>query len=164
VAVVTSRGHSSSDLTYLSRIGIAWIVQAHTLLAAASAYVRDEFRDKVGLGISWRRMDGWCRPTRALRRDRLDVRSADRSLAELYEVHEIVADIWDSCEQELERVLDAGDKGVVALLRFRAKGRSSGAPVEFPWAAVYTLRNGRIVTTRAFTSQDDALKAVGLEE
>jgi ketosteroid isomerase-like protein len=36
--------------------------------------------------------------------------------------------------------------------------------VEVQWAMVATLRNGRIVTSRAFLSHDEALKAVGLEE
>ena len=71
--------------------------------------------------------------------------------------------IWDSWQQELERVIDAGDKRVVGLPRFRAKGRGSAVPVEVPWAMVATLRNGRIVTSRVFLSRDDALEAAGLE-
>jgi ketosteroid isomerase-like protein len=71
---------------------------------------------------------------------------------------------WDSWEQEAERVLDAGDKGVVTLLRFRARGRGSAVPVEFPWAMVSTLRDGRIITSRTFLDRNEALKAVGLEE
>ena len=72
--------------------------------------------------------------------------------------------IWDSWQQELERVLDAGDERVVALLRFRAKGRESAVPVESPWAMVVTLRNGRIVTSRVFLTHDEALKAAGLQQ
>jgi ketosteroid isomerase-like protein len=72
--------------------------------------------------------------------------------------------VWDSWSQEVERVLDAGDEGVVALLRLRAIGRGSAVPVEFAWAIVATLRNGRIATARTVLSQTEALKAVGLEE
>jgi ketosteroid isomerase-like protein len=75
-----------------------------------------------------------------------------------------MSDVWDSWAQEVEQVLDAGEKGVVALLRLRATGRESAVPVEFAWAIVATLRNGRIATARAVLSQADALKAVGLEE
>jgi ketosteroid isomerase-like protein len=71
---------------------------------------------------------------------------------------------WGSWEQEIERVLDAGDNGVVVLLRIRARGRESAVPVEFPWAMVATLRGGRIVTSHAYLDQIDALKAAGLEE
>ena len=72
--------------------------------------------------------------------------------------------IWDSWQQEVERVLDAGEKGVVALLRFRARGRESAVPVESPWAIVATLRDGRIVSSTVFLTHDGALKAVGLEQ
>ena len=72
--------------------------------------------------------------------------------------------VWASWTQEVEQVLDAGDAGVVALLRLRATGSGSAVPVEFPWAIVATLRNGRIATARTVLSQAEALKAVGLEE
>ena len=75
-----------------------------------------------------------------------------------------MSSIWDSWQQKVERVLDAGDKGVVALLRLRAEGRGSRVRVESRWAMVVTLSNGRIVTSRAFPTHDEALKAVGLEE
>ena len=71
---------------------------------------------------------------------------------------------FDPWEQEIERVLDAGDRGVVVLLRLKAHGRESEAPGEQAWAMVVTLRDGRIVTSRVFLDQDQALKAVGLEE
>jgi ketosteroid isomerase-like protein len=70
--------------------------------------------------------------------------------------------VWDSWHQELERVFDAGEEGVVALLRFRAKGRESAVPVEAPWAMVATVRNGRVLTSRVFLTHDEALEAVGL--
>ena len=72
--------------------------------------------------------------------------------------------VWDSWQQEVERVVDAGDQGVVALLRFRAKGRESAVPVEAAWAMVAILRDGRIVTSRVLLTHDEALKAVGLED
>jgi ketosteroid isomerase-like protein len=70
---------------------------------------------------------------------------------------------WESWEQEVERVLDAGEKGVVVLLRLKARGRESGANVEFPWAMVVVLCDGRIATSRVFLQRDEALKAAGLE-
>jgi ketosteroid isomerase-like protein len=67
--------------------------------------------------------------------------------------------VWDSWQQQLERVLDAGDGSVVALLRFRGRGRESAVPVESPWAMVVTLQDARIVTSRVFLSHDEALEA-----
>ena len=69
---------------------------------------------------------------------------------------------WDPWQQEIERVIDTGENGVVLLLTLRARGRGSGVPVEFHWAMVMALRGGRITTSRVFLDQDEALKAVGL--
>jgi ketosteroid isomerase-like protein len=72
--------------------------------------------------------------------------------------------VWDSWTQEIERVIDARDERVVALLRLRATGRGSAVPVEFAWAMVATLRNGRIIESRTFLSQAEALEAVGVTQ
>jgi ketosteroid isomerase-like protein len=71
---------------------------------------------------------------------------------------------WDPWQQQVERSIDAGENGVVVLLTLRAQGGGSGVPVEFHWAMVMVLRGGRITTSRVFLDQDEALKAVGLEE
>jgi ketosteroid isomerase-like protein len=75
-----------------------------------------------------------------------------------------MAAAWDPWRQDVERVIDAGQDRVVALLRLIARGRESGVPVQFPWALVMTLKGGRIATSRAFIDQHKALKAAGLEE
>jgi ketosteroid isomerase-like protein len=75
-----------------------------------------------------------------------------------------MATAWDSWQQDVERIMDAGQDRVVVLLRLRAQGKGSGVPVELPWAMVGTLRGGRITTTRVFLDQEEALKAMGLEE
>jgi ketosteroid isomerase-like protein len=72
--------------------------------------------------------------------------------------------IWDSWEQQVEHLIDAGDDDVVLMLRLRATGRGSAVPVEFAWAMVATLHSGKVVRARTFLSQPEALKAVGLEE
>jgi ketosteroid isomerase-like protein len=72
-------------------------------------------------------------------------------------------DIWDSWHEEIERVIDAGEEGVVGLMRFRARGHGSSVPVESPWAMVATVRDGRIIAARVFLTHDEALEAVGLE-
>jgi ketosteroid isomerase-like protein len=71
---------------------------------------------------------------------------------------------WRSLHQEVERVIDAGDKGVVVLLRLRASGKQSGAPVDFAWAMLTELAGGKITASRAFLDQDQALKAAGLQD
>jgi ketosteroid isomerase-like protein len=78
-------------------------------------------------------------------------------------ISEMVA-AWDPWRQEVERIIDARENGVVALLLLNARGKESGVPVRFPWAMVVTLRGGRMATSRVFLDQGQALKAVGLEE
>jgi ketosteroid isomerase-like protein len=66
-------------------------------------------------------------------------------------------------EQQTDRLIDAGDD-VVALVRWRARGRASGAEAEMRLAMVNSLRAGKVVRVRFFLDQADALKAVGLQE
>jgi ketosteroid isomerase-like protein len=66
-------------------------------------------------------------------------------------------------EQKTERLIDAGDD-VVALVRWRARGQSSGAEAELRLAMVSSLRGGRIVRVRFYLDPTEALKAAGIEE
>jgi ketosteroid isomerase-like protein len=80
-------------------------------------------------------------------------------------VRSLVADRMEAFEidQQTERLIDAGDD-VVALVRWRARGQSSGAEAEMRLAMVNSLRAGKIVRVRFFLDPAEALKAVGLEE
>jgi ketosteroid isomerase-like protein len=61
-------------------------------------------------------------------------------------------------------VLDAGENGVVVFLRLIAVGRQSGAPVDFPWAMVVTLSDGKIASSQVFLERSCALEAARLAE
>jgi len=50
---------------------------------------------------------------------------------------------------------------VVALMRLRAVGRESSAPVDWPWALVVTIRDGRIVESHTFVDRERALEVAG---
>jgi ketosteroid isomerase-like protein len=71
---------------------------------------------------------------------------------------------WQEWRQEIEDVLDAGEHGVLVLLRLKAIGRESGTPVDQRWAMLVTLRDGKLVSSRTIGDPSVALKAVGLEE
>jgi ketosteroid isomerase-like protein len=61
-----------------------------------------------------------------------------------------------------EEFIDAGE-AVVVRLRQGGRGKQSGAEVEMPpYWQVYRLRDGRAVRIEVYTSQNEALKAVGL--
>ena len=61
-------------------------------------------------------------------------------------------------------VLDLGDDRVLAVLRMKGRARLSGVETELTFAAVYTLRDGKIVRGREYLDRVEALKAVGLQE
>jgi ketosteroid isomerase-like protein len=69
---------------------------------------------------------------------------------------------WQEWRQEVDEVLDAGENGVVALMRLVARGRESGAPVEQTSAYAITLRDGKLIATRTFHDRDRAFEFAGL--
>src|SRR6478752_8094886 len=73
-------------------------------------------------------------------------------------------EIFPDMRWEAERILDAGDDVVVALVRALGRGDATGADVgSQTYAVVLTVRSGKIVRIDE-SGTDPALKAVGLEE
>jgi ketosteroid isomerase-like protein len=68
---------------------------------------------------------------------------------------------WDSYEIETEELLDAGDQ-VVALVRVRATTKRDAVVVEHRPAALWSVRDGKVVRVRFFLERDRALDAAGL--
>ncbi len=70
-------------------------------------------------------------------------------------------DAWDDFETVTEEVIDAGEY-VVSVWSQRGRGRASGAEVALRHgAAVWTIRNGKVVRLVGFRSREEALEAVG---
>jgi ketosteroid isomerase-like protein len=57
--------------------------------------------------------------------------------------------------------LEPAPDTVVLVGRLRERGRTSGAEVETRGAAVWTLREGKVIGLKIYQSRDEALKAVG---
>jgi ketosteroid isomerase-like protein len=72
-------------------------------------------------------------------------------------------DLWDDYRVEVVRMADVGDHVVVATIN-RGRGKDSGVPVEMPFTFLFSLRAGKIAEWRLFIHEEQALKAVGLEE
>jgi ketosteroid isomerase-like protein len=73
------------------------------------------------------------------------------------------ADMWESWNVEVERVIDAGADQVVVFIR--ETGRStSGLDMDERHAELYRIRAGRIVRRQGFSDPHEALEAVGLRE
>jgi ketosteroid isomerase-like protein len=56
---------------------------------------------------------------------------------------------------------DFGDR-VLVLYHLSVRGRDSGVSIDQPGAALYELRDGKVVHGRSYLSQREALEAVGL--
>jgi ketosteroid isomerase-like protein len=65
---------------------------------------------------------------------------------------------------QLERLIDAGDDRVVALVHQSATGKGSGVPVELHFGMVFELEHGRVIRMRNFLDPEQALEAAGLSE
>jgi ketosteroid isomerase-like protein len=83
--------------------------------------------------------------------------------AGLAEFIELQAETWESVVAEPAEIRDFGD-WVLVEVRLSAVGRASGIPVERVTWNVFKLRDGKVATGRVFTTEHEALKAVGLEE
>jgi ketosteroid isomerase-like protein len=67
---------------------------------------------------------------------------------------------WEISAHELR---DGGADKVVAILRQRARSRTTGVPVDMLLAQVFTVRDGRQTRMEMYADPAEALKAVGLE-
>jgi ketosteroid isomerase-like protein len=73
-------------------------------------------------------------------------------------------EMWESLEDTVEELIDAGDK-VISIVTTRARGRTSGIDVEWKHnAGVWTLRRGKVVELVWFPTREEALEAAGMSE
>jgi ketosteroid isomerase-like protein len=63
-----------------------------------------------------------------------------------------------------EELLDAGEGRVIGVLHISGRAKLSGIPTELRYAALYTLRGGKIVRIREYADRKEALDAIGLAE
>jgi ketosteroid isomerase-like protein len=66
-------------------------------------------------------------------------------------------------EQRTEDLISVDDK-VVALVRWRGRGRTSGAEAEISLAIVWTVRDQAITRVEFFLDRAEAFEAVGLRQ
>jgi ketosteroid isomerase-like protein len=70
---------------------------------------------------------------------------------------------WRDWRCEVERFVAEGDT-VVALTRYRGRGKTSGAAVDTEGAHVWTFRDGRVTRLVVYSSRETALKDAGLAD
>jgi ketosteroid isomerase-like protein len=79
---------------------------------------------------------------------------ARRYFAEMFEA-------WQILSFRVERLVDVGDS-VVALFEMRNRGRGSGIELEGRWAEVWQTAGDQFVSSRFYTSHEQALTDSGL--
>jgi ketosteroid isomerase-like protein len=94
--------------------------------------------------------------------DQLDVRDY-RGHEGLLRVMAEWIDIWDDWSVEILRIREIEDRVLVGA-RQRGRGKGSGAPFEVEVVFVFTVRDDKIARWQMFHSEQQALRAVGLEE
>ena len=72
-------------------------------------------------------------------------------------------DMFEGFTNVAGELLDVGDDRVVAAQHVTGRARHSGIETELRYAAVYTLRERKIIRIREYSTREEALKAVGLE-
>jgi uncharacterized protein len=72
-------------------------------------------------------------------------------------------DVIDELEVETEKLIDVGDgETVVMLLRLRGLASHTRIPIDETWAAVWTIRNGKLLRAQGYISRRAAMRAAGL--
>jgi ketosteroid isomerase-like protein len=71
------------------------------------------------------------------------------------------AEMWESWEVELERVIDAGGDQVIAFIRERGR-TTAGLEVNERHSELYTVQNGKIAYRKGFSDADEALNVADL--
>jgi ketosteroid isomerase-like protein len=76
-----------------------------------------------------------------------------------------VWEVFSELHHELEELIEAEDgETVVSVQRTQGRMRHSGLDVDLPWAAVWTLKNGKALRAHGYMTKAEALEAAGLRE
>ena len=74
-------------------------------------------------------------------------------------------DIFDDLNVETEKLIDAGDgETVVMFLRLQGVASYTRIEVDEPWAAIWKIRNGKLLHAQGYISRRKALEAAGVRE
>jgi ketosteroid isomerase-like protein len=74
-----------------------------------------------------------------------------------------VWEVFSELHHELEELIEAEDgETVVSVQRTQGRMRHTGLDVDLPWAAVWTIKDGRAVRGHGYMTRAQALEAAGL--
>ena len=69
---------------------------------------------------------------------------------------------YESYWLEIEKLIDAGEDDVMVPVRVSARTKRDGVLIEHSPAAIFTVRDGKIVRVRFYLDRDHARKVAGL--
>jgi uncharacterized protein len=98
----------------------------------------------------------WIPPAR-------DIQGPAQGRDELQRLLRNQEEAYEEFRIEAEELTDHGDQ-VVAFIRIRGRGRSSGVEFDIRAATVWTFDKGRLVRGKAYPNRNEALQAAGLSE
>ena len=77
-----------------------------------------------------------------------------------------VFDIFDNPRVETDDIVDVDGDGTTVLMLLRATGTASHTElkIDYEWAAVWMIRDGKVLRAQGYLNRADALEAAGLEE
>ena len=77
-----------------------------------------------------------------------------------------VFDIFDDPRVEPEDIVDVHGDGTTVLMLLRATGTASytGIDIDIGWAAIWTIRDGKLLRAQGYLNRAEALEAAGLSE
>src|SRR6476620_11544534 len=70
---------------------------------------------------------------------------------------------FEAASAELEELFESGDQVAVAV-KLRARPKGSSAEIEIRQGHLFTIRNGKVVSSQGFPKPRDAFEAAGLRE
>jgi ketosteroid isomerase-like protein len=73
-------------------------------------------------------------------------------------------DTFDDFSVVVEELRDIGDDRVLTIQRLTGRAKLSGTETDLRYAAISTIRDGKIVRAREYLSIEEAFEAVGLSE
>jgi ketosteroid isomerase-like protein len=90
--------------------------------------------------------------------------SAIRGREELLAFLRRYAGTWQDYRIELEEIRDVGEHRVLVLFSESGRGRGSGVEARVRPTGIWTVRDGRAISFKAYADRTAALKSVGLGE
>ena len=73
-------------------------------------------------------------------------------------------DLFDDFKSEPVELVDAGVDQVIAVGRISGRAKLSGVETDLTYAALYTIRDGKIARGREYWTKEQALEAAGLSD